>query len=83
MMNISPATVRNHISIIYKKLQVSNKSQLAQLLSRDQAAQDAQIIPGNDNGIFPRHISPQYRFQTLTYVRTIAIPSRFRSITEQ
>jgi DNA-binding CsgD family transcriptional regulator len=34
MMNISPATVRNHISIIYKKLQVSNKSQLAQLLSR-------------------------------------------------
>ena len=34
MMNISPATVRNHISIIYKKLQVSNKSQLAQLLSK-------------------------------------------------
>jgi DNA-binding NarL/FixJ family response regulator len=33
MMDISPATVRNHISIIYKKLQVSNKSQLAQLLS--------------------------------------------------
>lgn len=32
-MNISPATVRNHISIIYKKLQVNNKSQLAQLLS--------------------------------------------------
>lgn len=34
MMDISPATVRNHISIIYRKLQVSNKSQLAQLLSR-------------------------------------------------
>jgi len=34
MMNISPATVRNHISIIYKKLQVSNKSQLAQMLSK-------------------------------------------------
>lgn len=33
LMNISPSTVRNHISIIYKKLQVSNKSQLAQLLS--------------------------------------------------
>lgn len=33
LMNISPATVRNHISIIYKKLQVNNKSQLAQLLS--------------------------------------------------
>jgi len=32
-MNISPATVRNHISVIYKKLQVNNKSQLAQLLS--------------------------------------------------
>jgi DNA-binding CsgD family transcriptional regulator len=34
MLNISPATVRNHISNIYKKLQISNKSQLAQLLSR-------------------------------------------------
>jgi len=34
MMNIFPATVRNHISIIYKKLQVSNKSQLANLPSR-------------------------------------------------
>ena len=34
MMNISPATVRNHISIIYRKLQISNKSQLAQLLSK-------------------------------------------------
>ena len=33
MMNISPATVRNHISIIYRKLQIKNKSQLAQLLS--------------------------------------------------
>lgn len=32
-MNISPATVRNHISVIYKKLSVNNKSQLAQLLS--------------------------------------------------
>jgi len=34
IMDISPATVRNHISIIYKKLQVSNKSQLAKLLSK-------------------------------------------------
>lgn len=33
LMNISPATVRNHISVIYRKLQVNNKSQLAQLLS--------------------------------------------------
>jgi Bacterial regulatory proteins, luxR family len=33
MMNISPATVRNHISVIYKKLQINNKYQLAQLLS--------------------------------------------------
>lgn len=33
LMNISPATVRNHISVIYKKLQINNKSQLAQMLS--------------------------------------------------
>jgi hypothetical protein len=33
MMNISPATVRNHISIIYKKLHINNKLQLAQLLA--------------------------------------------------
>jgi DNA-binding CsgD family transcriptional regulator len=33
LMDISPATVRNHISVIYKKLQINNKSQLAQLLS--------------------------------------------------